>query len=51
MSQADCALALSGLRIHDTCSGTRKYQSASAHRLGWRGAGGVSLMFLVPREP
>lgn len=50
MSQ-DCALTLSGFRIHDTCSGTRKYQSAPAHSLGWRGAGGVSFMFLPPLLP
>lgn len=46
-----CALALSGFRIYCTCSGTRNYQSTSAHSLGWRGARGVSFVFLAPESP
>lgn len=45
------ALGPSGFRIFCTCSGTRKYQSTSAHSLGWRGAGGVPFVFLAPKGP
>lgn len=46
-----CALGPSGFRIYCTCSGTRKYQSTSAHSLGWRGVGGVPFVFLDPKGP